>query len=321
MHGLVLGKFMPPHKGHLHLLEFAKCYAEKLTIVVGSLKNEPIAGEVRHRWMQQLFPDLQVVHLTDENPQYPHEHPDFWDIWKCSLERIVEAPIDLIFCSEPYGLPLANILGANFIPTNQFRSSIVVSASDIRTDPLGRWAFLPPLIQRQLQKRILIFGPESSGKSTLAAQLHDLYPSQIVAEYARTWLEGRENSFTLDDMETIARGQWASEEAMACQAAPFIFCDTDPLTTALWCEELFGEIPDSVQKLSRLGKYDLTLLLEPDLPWQADPLRFRPDNREQFFEKCRQALIAHDRPFAVVRGPGIERLKSARDHLDRLSFF
>ena len=80
---------MPPHLGHLYLVDFARRYCEDLTVVVGSLAREPIAGELRVAWMRELFPQVRVVHLTDENPQLPHEHPDFWAIWKASLERIV----------------------------------------------------------------------------------------------------------------------------------------------------------------------------------------------------------------------------------------
>ena len=83
--GLVLGKFLPPHAGHVYLCEFARNYVDELTIVVGTLAREPIAGTTRFAWMRELFPFDRVVHLTDENPQDPSEHPAFWDIWRASL--------------------------------------------------------------------------------------------------------------------------------------------------------------------------------------------------------------------------------------------
>ena len=129
MHGLVLGKFMPPHQGHLYLIDFARHYTEDLTVVVGSLASEPIAGQLRWRWMREIFPQLRVVHLTDENPQLPHEHPDFWNIWRRSLERVAERPVDLLFASEDYGSRLAEELGARFIPTNGARELLTAPAS------------------------------------------------------------------------------------------------------------------------------------------------------------------------------------------------
>src|SRR5262249_56697885 len=85
--GRLLGKFLPPHLGHVYLVEFASRYVDQLTVVVCSLAREPIPGELRHRWMRELFPFDNVVHLRDELPQEPKEHPDFWALWKASLER------------------------------------------------------------------------------------------------------------------------------------------------------------------------------------------------------------------------------------------
>ena len=70
-HGLVLGKFMPPHRGHQYLIDFAAQWTERTTVVVSSLKGEVIPGELRHRWLSETYPELNVVHLEDENPQYP----------------------------------------------------------------------------------------------------------------------------------------------------------------------------------------------------------------------------------------------------------
>lgn len=76
-HGMVLGKFMPPHAGHVYLCEFARRWVDELTIVVGSTAAEPIPGAQRVAWMRELFPFDRVVHLANENPQRPWEHPDF----------------------------------------------------------------------------------------------------------------------------------------------------------------------------------------------------------------------------------------------------
>src|SRR5688572_21020032 len=101
--GLVLGKFMPPHEGHLHLVEFARAYCDELTVVVGTLEREPIPGHLRFEWMRELAsPFANVVHLTDELPQDPSEHHEFWALWQSALKRIHPAPLDYVFASEPY---------------------------------------------------------------------------------------------------------------------------------------------------------------------------------------------------------------------------
>jgi HTH-type transcriptional regulator, transcriptional repressor of NAD biosynthesis genes len=302
---------MPPHKGHCSLIDFARHFAEDLTVVVGSLASEPIPGEQRFSWMKELFPQVRVVHLTDENPQYPHEHPDFWTIWKNSLERIVDKPIDLLFASEDYGRDLAEVLGARFIPNNDFRSTFPVSGSEIRGQPVRHWDMLPDLVKPYFTQRILVFGPESTGKTTLCQKLAQEFHGIWVPEYARTWLRDRGESFDLQDMEIIARAQWASEEALSKAGKPFVFCDTDPLSTAIWCRELFGEVPESVQALAKKGQYDLTLLLDVDVPWVSGELRLRPEDRLQFFQRCRTALAEMGRTYHQVSGDWESRWRQA----------
>ena len=79
---MILGKFMPPHAGHQYLVHFARNFVDRLTVLVCSLKSEPIAGELRYAWMRELFPDVRIVHITEELPQTPAEHPEFWTIWR-----------------------------------------------------------------------------------------------------------------------------------------------------------------------------------------------------------------------------------------------
>ena len=97
----MLGKFMPPHRGHVYLVDAARRQVDSLTVLVCSLQREPIPGELRHRWMRELFAGsgVQVVHVTDEVPQEPAEHPDFWSIWQELIRRHVPRPIDRVFAS------------------------------------------------------------------------------------------------------------------------------------------------------------------------------------------------------------------------------
>ncbi len=87
--GLILGKFLPPHLGHVYCAEFARRFVGRLTVLVCSLDREPISGRLRFEWMRELFPDCDVRHVTDEVPQEPAEHPDFWAIWRDLIRREV----------------------------------------------------------------------------------------------------------------------------------------------------------------------------------------------------------------------------------------
>lgn len=309
---------MPPHRGHAALIEFAGAYANSLTVVVGSLKSEPIAGELRYQWMKQLYPSLNIVHLTDENPQLPDQHPDFWNIWRCSLQRVCSEPIDLLFASEDYGRKLAAVLGAEFVPMNGGRVGVPVSGTDIRRDPWRHWDMIPAPVQRYYARQVVFVGPESSGKTTLSRALARELGASWVPEYARTYLDGREDRFSLDDMERIARGQWAANRSALLAGRPLTLCDTDAMTTALWCEELFDEVPDSVRALATQDTDALTLLLSPDVPWESGPLRLKPETRERFFDRCHKKLEQLGRKFLVISGSWESRVEAAREAILQL---
>ena len=293
---------MPPHLGHLYLVDFARTFADTLTIVVGSLEQEPIPGQLRYEWMKELYPREEVVHLTDPNPQHPEEHPEFWAIWKSSLEKVCGRPIDLLFASEDYGAKLAEVLGARFVPTNGMRESLPISGTQIREEPLRYWELIPRVVRPYFVETVVFVGPESTGKTFLSRKLADSLEASWVPEYARTYLIGRENNFGLQDMEVIARGQWASIEAAKQMGKPLVVSDTDALTTLLWCQELFGEVPASVKALVSRESPHLTLVLKPDVPWVEDELRLRPETREAFFERCVRMLEELGREYRVIGG-------------------
>jgi NadR type nicotinamide-nucleotide adenylyltransferase len=316
--GMLLGKFMPPHLGHVYLGEFAAHFVDDLTVVVCSIQREPIPGEMRYRWMRELFPFCNVVHLTDELPQQPSEHPDFWDLWLASLTRVLPGRPDYVFASEDYGVKLAQVLGAEFAPVDPARAAVPVSGSAIRNDPLAHWDYLPRCVRPYFLRRVCLFGPESTGKSTLAARLAATFRTTLVPEYARVLLEAQCGRLAVEDIPRIARGQAASEDALARQARGVLFCDTDLLTTRIWSETLFGSCPDWVCAEADRRSYDLYLLLDVDVPWVGDVVRYLPDNRPDFFEHCRQELEQRHRPYVALRGSWEERFTAARAAVEAL---
>lgn len=309
--GMLLGKFMPPHLGHVYLGEFAKHYADELTIVVGTLRSEPIPGVLRYRWMRELFPDVRVVHLTDENPQYPEEHPDFWQIWHDSLMRVLPGRPDIVFASEDYGPKLAEVLGASFVPVDVQRAIVPISGTAVREDPWKNWDFLPRCVRPYFLKRVCIFGPESTGKTTLARRLAEQFQTIHVPEYARTLLELQGGELSPADLPRIARGQIASEEALVRNARKLLFCDTDVLTTMIWSEVLYGRCDEWIRQQADRRDYDLYLLLDVDVPWVKDVARYLPDERRSFFDRCRRELEACGRRFVVISGSWEERFHKA----------
>ena len=299
MIGLVLGKFMPPHAGHVHLCEVAARMCDELVIVVASLAREPIDGALRAAWMRELFPAARVVHFTDELPQQPADDPAFWPKWTAALLAI--ATPDRVFTSDAYGAELARVLGAQWVPVDPVRATHPISGTAVRADPFAAWPHLPRCVRAHFARRISVFGPESTGKSTLATHLAVELDTRCVPEFARTYLESRRGDLVRADLDVIAEGQAALEDALARDCNRALVCDTDPLLTVVWAETLFGSAP-RLRERALARRYDLTLLCDVDLPWVADPVRYLPDDRAGFFARCEQILRDAGRRYAVVRG-------------------
>lgn len=168
--------------------------------------------------------------------------------------------------------------------------------------------------------KISLTGPESAGKSTLAEQLAAHYRAAWVPEYARAYLESHGPAYALPDLEAIALGQLAAEDAAAARAlGPLLFCDTDLLVVKIWAENAFGACPPWVLAELRQPRYALTLLLAPDLPWVPDPLREHPDpaQRRHFYELYKADLQRLGWPFVEIGGPPASRLAAAVAAVDK----
>jgi NadR type nicotinamide-nucleotide adenylyltransferase len=163
-------------------------------------------------------------------------------------------------------------------------------------------------------KKIVIIGPESTGKSTLCKQLAEYYHTSWCPEYARTYLEKNGSSYTYDDLLLIAQGQLALEAWQAEEAKePYYFVDTDMYVLKVWYEVVFGNCPPWILKQCAVQHCDLYLLCDTDLPWVADNLREYPDleMRRRLFKMYQDILINDGRPWALISGTENERLQAA----------
>lgn len=280
--GFLLGKFMPPHAGHLFLCEVARARVDRLTVLVCSHDAEPIPGDLRARWMADSLrgTGIRLCHMHRDIPQEPSEHPDFWPIWKAAIAEYHPEPIAWVFGSEPYVVPLAETLSARPFIVDLDRRAVPVSASQIRADPAAHWPHVPPPVRPYFQRRITLLGPESAGKTTLAATLARDLDAGIIPEYGRDYdaLFRGGAGWTEADFIAIAEGHLALAGPIARAAAPLLIEDTDPLQTLVWAEYLLGHAPPALQALlHQMPLPDLYLLLGPQVAWRDDGTRYCGD--------------------------------------------
>lgn len=164
-------------------------------------------------------------------------------------------------------------------------------------------------------KKVVITGPESTGKSELTRFLAAHYGCPFALEYAREYLEARDGDYRFEDLAEIARGQIAAEEVATeearAQGAPYVFLDTDLITLKIWSEYKYSRCDAYISEQIRVRHYDLYLLCNTDLPWQPDPLREHPNHRQELMEIHTQTLVQLQKPFVLISGQGHVRLKNA----------
>jgi NadR type nicotinamide-nucleotide adenylyltransferase len=187
----------------------------------------------------------------------------------------------------------------------------------------------------QQLKKIVIIGPESTGKSTLCELLAKHYQTKWVLEYAREYLLANGKEYSYEDLLTIAKGQLALEDETSFQlpissfqppnlpltthSPQLLFIDTDMYVMKVWCEFVFGKCHQWIIDQITERKYDLYLLCNTDLPWVKDELREYPDleTREKLFHVYKDILINQSTPWAEIKGSNEKRLQTAIDVVDR----
>ncbi|HMC96451.1 MAG TPA: ATP-binding protein [Flavobacteriales bacterium] len=168
-------------------------------------------------------------------------------------------------------------------------------------------------------RRIVITGPESSGKTTLALGLaHALHGSYVI-EVAREYLDALGRPYEEKDLLAIAREQLEREEVIArdTDTGGLLVCDTDLITIRIWSEEKYGRCDPWIIEQTVRRPYDLWLLCSPDMPWEPDPLRENPDDRDRLFDVYERTLRALGKPYRVMIGDPATRLREATNAMVR----
>ena len=158
-------------------------------------------------------------------------------------------------------------------------------------------------------KKILITGPECTGKTTLAQELSRFYGSPYVPEYSRHYLTKIGRGYEEHDLLIIAKNQVKQEEEAMNEIKPVTFLDTSLLVIKIWSEYKYGKCNEWIEKEWKKRKYDLILLCKPDIEWEYDPLRETPQFRDKIYEAFRKYLKDSNRNYKVISGQGNVRME------------
>jgi len=315
--GVTVGKFYPPHRGHRRLIEAARSRCDELFVLVASRPREDPPAAKRLGWLQQMFPEVHFILVEDTYPEAPA-------VWAEVTVRELGFTPDVAFAGEDYGAAWAGEMGCGFEMVDRTRGASECAGRTVRSDPMGHWQCLDPIVRAYYARRVAVVGAESTGTTTIARNLAEHYQTVLVPEYGRDYYEDRMRSgrggapWTTAEFVQIAERQAEWEELAACLSDRVLICDTDPFATEIWHERYVGTISQEVARISVSRRYALYILTGTDIPFVQDGFRDGEHVREWMHERFVKELRARDKAFVIVEGDPITRLKAATEAIDRV---
>jgi HTH-type transcriptional repressor of NAD biosynthesis genes len=352
-HGLVIGKFYPPHLGHEYLIRTAARHCRSVTVGVLGSSVESISIARRVAWLREMFAGDRHVRIVGELDDVPVDYnsPAAWAAHVAIMRQAVQAAdreygsapaVDAVFTSEHYGGELARHFGGAHVCLDNARTLYPVSGTAARAGPVSQWDLLPTPVRAGMALRVVVLGAESTGTTTLARDLAGALRRRggAWARTARVAEYGREHSLNLlalarahkpgataadiawqsADFTVIAAEQCRLEDEAARHGGPVLVCDTDAFATRIWHERYMGRPSDEVASLAAAMPARALYLLTGDVgvPFEDDGLRDGEHLRGWMTERFRAMLREQRAPWLEVEGSPDARCLSALAAVDAL---
>jgi HTH-type transcriptional repressor of NAD biosynthesis genes len=322
--GLVLGKFMPLHKGHLALIEFALQRCDLLRVLICAAQPEPIDGNIRFNWLSEIFADNTKVDIV----LYQYNQNDLPNTSVSSLEvsakwamviKEMFADIDIIFSSEKYGDFLAGILNARHECFDENRIINKISSTHIRNNPFHFWEYLPYNVQPYFVKKIALVGSESTGKSTLAKRLAEHFQTEYVPEVARNIIEHTKDC-KIEQLIEIAASHAKAILLKQKSANKILMSDTELLITRSYAAFLFNQKLCAENWIVEANQFDLYIFLENDCPFIQDGTRLNEKERDALNDHHKVFFEANNIKMVFIGGDWENRFNTSVKTINELFF-
>jgi HTH-type transcriptional regulator, transcriptional repressor of NAD biosynthesis genes len=313
--GVVVGKFNPPHLGHLHLIERGAAEVEHLYVLLCDRADQTIGADRRARWLADAAPANVSVLVT------PDDLPAANEPWAARTMEVLPVRPEVAFTSESWGPEWASLMGARHVMVDLKRARFPVSGTRLRAELRSHFEWLVPAARAGLARRVVLIGAESTGKSTLAEALAQQLGTVWVPEYGRWYWEGRrylaDQAWAGDEFVRIASAQGRLEDDLARLASGgVVIADTDALVTAVWHERYLGGASAEVDRVAASRVPDLYLLCRPDFAWVQDGTRESSAHRASMNEAMRSRAERSGAAVVEVAGPHEQRLAVALAAID-----
>jgi len=312
--GLILGKFAPFHKGHQYLLEFAKARVDKLYVLIYEARETThIPLEMRAGWIRQIYPDVNVIAGHDA-PTVEGTSEQVKKIQEDYIIKMLPEPITHFFSSEWYGEHVSKALSAINVLVDADRKNVPVSATKVRNGEVSSADFLHPIVNRDIVRKVVILGAESTGKTTLARELAKEYKTNWVAEYGRDYWDANHDekgNLTAEQLVELAKTHRMNEEKTFQLSDRIVFIDTGATTTRQYCRDYGYSVPMELDTMvhDERSRYDLFILCETDIPYEDDGTRRGEKVRIETEKKIVKDLVDRGIKFWYVSGTLGDRIR------------
>jgi HTH-type transcriptional regulator, transcriptional repressor of NAD biosynthesis genes len=318
----VFGKFMPFHNGHRAMIEYAAEHCDELIVLPCISDKESISGKMRKKWIEQTFKwnsRIKVKLFNYKESELPNtsvSSNEVSKIWSEKFKKIL-ADVNLLVTSEPYGELVASFMNIRHLNFDISRTQVPVSATKIRNNPFEYWDFLPDAVKPYYQRKVVILGTESSGKTTLAEYLSTNFNAALVREMGRALIPNSEK-FEISDLKRVAAAH-QKETAEAIQSLkPLIVMDTDIHITQSYAFYKFGQYLDLPKQWYRTQKADLYLFLPAETPYVQDGSRLSKAERNELGLCHSVTLEKFGIGYHVLSEDFTKRKKEAEAHINQL---
>jgi NadR type nicotinamide-nucleotide adenylyltransferase len=317
--GLVLGKFAPLHKGHQHLIETALSKVDKLFVLVYDAKQTTdIPLKIRCQWIKYLYPNVVVIEGKD-SPEVCGDSDEVKKIQDAYILSVVNEKITHFFSSEWYGEHVSAALGAKNIVVDIEREKVPISATLIRKNRSNALKYLHPIVNRDVVKKIVFLGAESTGKTTLVKELAKLYHTEFVEEYGRQYWEERHDAdgkLSSFELLELAVNHCETEEVAFRKSHGITFVDTNAITTWTYSQN-YNKSAIYIDSLVSVCKdrYDFCFLCDIDIPLVQDGTRADEEQRKKTQKQLVDKLNSLGIEYHTLTGPLEKRISEVQNIL------
>lgn len=290
--GVMPGKFLPFHRGHLAAILKAGTMCDKLYVIVCEDEEETkelckggkfISLKERSKWVSQELKDMPYIKVVtlNQTERGIATFPNGWKDWADAVMDVVPEPIDIIFGNEEsYRENHEKFFpqSIKYVTFDADRAEFQISGTQIRENPIKHWDMLSGASRPFFAKKILITGTESCGKSSLTRALakyfYTSWSEEVGRYYSERYLGGREDGFEMSDFDRIGWLQYEQDLEAMRTANKIVFFDTDALITNFYAIQYLGRSSKFLLDFSKLQEYDLIIAMTPEVEWVDDGLRW-----------------------------------------------